>query len=85
MGWFETQEEIKKKALVQKVKEKIAVEGLSSLISPEDYQKIIIEQNDTMISLLSVIAIGQSGLAGDVVTLAHTSAYYEALNKIINK
>jgi len=85
MGWFETQEEIKKKALIQKVKEKVAVEGLSSLISPEDYQKIIIEQNDTMISLLSVIAIGQSGLAGDVVTLAHTSAYYEALNKIINK
>ena len=82
MGWFETQEEIKKKALIQKVKEKVAVEGLSSLISPEDYQKIIIEQNDTMISLLSVIAIGQSGLAGDVVTLAHTNEYYNAISKI---
>lgn len=71
-----------KKALVQKVKEKIAVEGLSNIISPEDYQKIIIEQNDTMISLLSVIVIGQSGLAGDVVALAHTNEYYYTISKI---
>ena len=64
---------------------KIGQQGLGNIVAPEDYQKVLIEQNETIISLLGVIAIGQSGLAGDAVTLVHTSRYYEALNKIIDK
>jgi hypothetical protein len=89
MGWFESEEETRKKDLAKRLekqmKDKIANEGLGNIIAPEDYQKVLIEQNDTIISLLSVIAIGQSGIVGDAVTVVHTNKYYEALNRIINK
>ena len=89
MGWFESEEETRKKDLAKRLekrmKDKIANEGLGNIINPEDYQKVLIEQNETIISLLGVIAIGQSGIAGDAVTLVHTSRYYEALNRIIDK
>jgi len=85
MGWFDSEEDIKKKESVKRMQAKIGKEGLGNIINPEDYQKVLIEQNETIISLLGVIAIGQSGIAGDAVTLVHTSRYYEALNKIIEK
>jgi hypothetical protein len=85
MGWFESKDDIKKKELVKNMQREIGIKGLSNLVDEKDYQKVLIEQNETMIALLSVIAIGQSGIAGDVVTIAHTSRYYDALSKIINK
>lgn len=85
MGWFDSDEDIKKKEIVKKMQSKIASEGLGNIINKDDYQKVIIEQNETIIALLGVIAIGQSGLGGDAFTLIHTSRYYEALSKIIEK
>jgi hypothetical protein len=85
MGWFESKEDIAKKELVKNMQREIGIKGLSNLVDEKDYQKVLIEQNETMIALLSVIAIGQSGIAGDVVTITHTNRYYDALSKIINK
>lgn len=85
MGWFDSEADIKKKELVKKMQVEIGSKGLASMVNSDDYQKVLIEQNETMIALLGVIAIGQSGIAGDAVTLIHTSRYYEALSKIINK
>jgi len=49
MGWFESEEETRKKDLAKRLekqmKDKIANEGLGNIIAPEDYQKVLIEQN----------------------------------------
>lgn len=51
------------------MKDLIQKNGLSDMFNYKDYQKVIIEQNHTIINLLIVQAVAQSGLGGDLVTL----------------
>ena len=55
----------KDKALV----DKIFKDGISSVAKPEDYSKIIIEQNETIIKMLGILAAAQglapAGFAGE--------------------
>ena len=83
MGLFDTPEEKREKQEIKKMQEKIASQGLANVIKPEDYQKVILEQNQTMINLLTVIGISQSGIAGDAFVLEHQKGYYKQLKKII--
>ena len=83
MGLWDTPEEKKEKEEIKKMQNKIALQGLANIVKPEDYQKIILEQNQTMINLLTVIGISQSGIAGDAFVLEHQKGYYKQLKKII--
>lgn len=83
MGFWDTPEEEAEKAELQELQQRIAQEGLSNIVSPADYQKIIIEQNQAMINLLQVIGITNSGIAGDAFVLMHQKGYYEQIKKVI--
>lgn len=83
MGFWDTPEEEEKKDRVKKMKSSINKDGLSNIVNEKDYQKLMIEQNQTIIDLLTVIAIGQSGIAGDAVTIVHTNRYYNAIERLI--
>ena len=84
MGFWDSPQEEKRKNRVKKMQTKIAEDGLSNIIDEKDYQKLMIEQNQTIIDLLTVSAIVQSGIAGDTVTIVHTNRYYDAIERIIN-
>ena len=49
--------------------DKIFKDGISSVAKPEDYSKIIIEQNETIIKMLGILAAAQglvpAGFAGE--------------------
>ena len=84
MGFWHSPQEEERKNRVKKMQTKIAEDGLSNIIDEKDYQKLMIEQNQTIIDLLTVSAIVQSGIAGDTVTIVHTNRYYDAIERIIN-
>jgi|GEM_PF-2593549 hypothetical protein len=84
MGFWDSPQEEERKNRVKKMQTKIAEDGLSNIIDEKDYQKLMIEQNQTIIDLLTVSAIVQSGIAGDTVTIVHTNRYYDAIERIIN-
>lgn len=83
MGFFDSQEDIERKDRIDRMKTLIAKKGLANIIDEKDYQKVLIEQNQTIIDLLIVSAIAQSGIAGDAVTLIHQNRYFEALERVI--
>jgi len=84
MGFWDSPQKEERKNRVKKMQTKIAEDGLSNIIDEKDYQKLMIEQNQTIIDLLTVSAIVQSGIAGDTVTIVHTNRYYDAIERIIN-
>ena len=84
MGWLDSKEEKEQKERIKKMKGLIQENGLSNMFNDKDFQKVIIEQNHTIINLLIVQAIAQSGLGGDVVTLVHQDSYYQALEKLLS-
>ena len=57
-------------------------DGISSVAKPDDYSKIIIEQNDAIINMLTVIAIGQ-GTISSGGALMYQESYLKKINKII--
>jgi hypothetical protein len=84
MGFFDSSETEQKKERIKKMRGIAATKGISSIINPQDYQKVLIEQNEAIINLLAVNAIAVSGLAGDAVTIVYLNSYYEALERITN-
>ena len=85
MGLFDSQEDVDRKERVNNMKNKIATEGLSNIIPEKDYQKIIIEQNQTLIDLMITNTIVSSGMAGDVVTIIHQDNYYKSIERVLGK
>lgn len=84
MGWLDSPEENERKKRVAKMKDRIAKEGISNIVPEKDYQKILIEQNQTIIDLLVVNTIVSSGIAGDAVTIVHQDNYYKAIERVLN-
>ena len=85
MGWFDSEDEKKEKEAVKAVKAKIAKEGLAAQLDDKDLLRVIIEQNECLIGLMSANTIAVSGLGGDAVAMIHTSLYYSTLEKYLKK
>jgi hypothetical protein len=85
MGLFDSSETTQQKERIKKMRANVEANGLSSMIDPSDYQKVIIEQNDAMINLLATNTIAVSGLAGDALTLVHLNRYYKAIENLSKK
>ena len=69
-------EEVKQKQI------KIAKKGISSLISAEDYSKVIIEQNQAIIDILAVIAISGGSIASGAA-LMHQQDYNKRIKQYL--
>ena len=59
-------------------------DGISSVAEPEDYSKIIIEQNQAIIDLLAVIAINRDATSGTFANM-YNNEYIKKINKIVFK
>ena len=57
--------------------------GLGNYISSENHSKVLIEQNECIIQLLSIICAGQNNISG-TAAVAAMSIYRERLSKIKN-
>lgn len=82
MGFFDTPEEKRAKEKVKEMQTAIQREGgLGNYVSPEDYQKVIIEQNQCMINLLTTLCSGQNAISGSGATI-FVQMYYDTLSRI---
>jgi len=80
MGLFsKSQEEKDKEEFDNKIKE---AGGMSQAVSPENYEKLVIAQNELMIGLLTVIATG-TGLVGQAAVTLHSGIYHNSVKKLI--
>ena len=61
----------------------ITSSGLADKVDPKDYQKIIIEQNQTIIALLVQQAINTGGLTGGVFSNIHIDRYHTNIEKYL--
>ena len=55
---------------------------MSQAVSPENYEKLVIAQNELMIGLLTVTAAG-TGLVGQAAVTLHSGIYHESVKKLI--
>ena len=79
----------KKQAIILNDKRKkkakeLASTGLASKINPEDYTKVLIEQNEAIIGLLGLQVINSSGMMGDAFSLIHMNNYYDNIKEYMN-
>ena len=99
MGLFKTSEEKKASAderdakyianhpELYRHKEKVKMQaeyGISSVADPKDYSKIIIEQNETIINMLTTIAISGGALAS-ASALMNQGLYNKKIKNILYK
>ena len=85
MGLFSSSPEEKKR---EETITKIAKEGVSSLVDEKDLLKVIIEQNHTLIELMTENAKATCSLHGDVgtgVPLGYQRDYYTKIQKYIKE
>ena len=67
----------------KKAKE-LASTGLASKINPDDYTKVLIEQNEAIIGLLGLQVINSSGIMGDAFSIIHLNNYYDNIKEYMN-
>jgi len=58
--------------------------GLANKVNPEDYTKIIIEQNQAIIGLLGLMVVNSSGFVGDAFSIVQLNTYYNNIKEYMN-
>ncbi len=58
--------------------------GLANKVNPEDYTKIIIEQNQAIIGLLGLMVVNSSGFVGDAFSIVQLNTYYDNIKEYMN-
>lgn len=67
---------------IEKMKKDISEKGLSNIVNERNHQRLIIEQNQAIISLLATNAVVNGGTAGAVKTLVDLNMYYESIERL---
>ena len=55
------------------------------VLTPKDYQKVIIEQNEAIIGLLGLQVVNSSGLQVKCFAMIHQDKYYKIWGNILKK
>lgn len=67
---------------IEEMKKDISEKGLSNIVNERNHQKLIIEQNQAIISLLATNAVVNGGTAGTIKTLVDLNMYYESIERL---
>ena len=67
---------------IEKMKKDISEKGLSNIVNERNHQRLIIEQNQAIISLLATNAVVNGGTAVAVKTLVDLNMYYESIERL---
>ena len=67
---------------IEKMKKDISEKGLSNIVNERNHHRLIIEQNQAIISLLATNAVVNGGTAGAVKTLVDLNMYYESIERL---